>query len=291
MLPEDPIPLDELVAELDARIQRLEALPFPQVREEVFAVLQVTDRLHRLGVERLRERLDKAGMLEEALQDPSINLLFTLYNQNLSDQASLAEEALELVRPYLRSHGGEVEVLAVEEGLVHLRLWGACRGCVASAATLKNGIETALRNGLPGFRGLVVHEDEPDQPASGVIELPMASAAIQAPTFTQVALLSSLSEGRVNLVQAGGKEVILVRLGHEIHAFDNTCTGCGMPLNEARLSGHALVCTWQNCAYDARTGRRVDGGEGPPLRVYPVSVQGERVLLAIDLAPRELFSR
>lgn len=285
------ISLDELVAELNARIRGLEALPFPQVREEVFAVLQITDSIHRLGVERLRERLDEAGMLEEALQDPAINLLFTLYDQNPRDQASLAEQALELVRPYIQSHGGEVEVLAVEEGLVHVRLEGSCRNCAASATTLKNGIEVALRSGLPGFRGLVVHEGGPSGPVSDQIELPMVSVGVQAPVFTQVAELSTLPQDRVSVVQADGKEVILLRLGGEVYAFDNTCPACGMPLSEARLSGNVLVCTWQNCAYDARNGRRVDGTEGPSLRVYPVSVQGQRVLLAAHLAARELFSR
>ncbi|MGK0619530.1 NifU family protein [Meiothermus cerbereus] len=291
------VSLDELVAELNARIQNLEALPFPQVREEVFAVLQITDYIHRAGVERLGERLTKAGLLEEVLQDPAVNLLFTLYNQNPHDQASLAEQALELVRPYMQSHGGEVEVLAVEDGVVHVRLQGSCKTCAASAATLKNGIEVALRNGLPEFKGLVVHEPEPDEPIPGLIELPMAGmgapipTTVHAPVFTQVAEFSGLSQTHVTPVLAGDKEVILVRLGAEVYAFDCTCPGCKMPLNEAKLSSNVIVCTWQNCAYDARNGQRVDGVEGASLRIYPVSVQGNRVLLATDLQARELFSR
>lgn len=289
------ISLDQLVAELNARIQNLEALPFPQVREEVFAVLQITDYIHRLGLERLGQRLAREGLLDEVLQDPAVSLLFTLYNQNPLDQASVAEQALELVRPYMQSHGGEVEVLAVEEGVVHVRLQGSCKTCAASAATLKNGIEVALRAGLPGFKGLVVLGPEPDQPVSGPIELPMAGmdapASVQAPVFTQVAELSSLSETRVTPVVVGDKEVILVRLGPEVNAFDSTCPGCNMPLSDAKLSGNVLVCTWQNCAYDVRNGRRVDGLEGAALRIYPVSVQGGRVLLATGLQARELFSR
>jgi Fe-S cluster biogenesis protein NfuA/nitrite reductase/ring-hydroxylating ferredoxin subunit len=289
------VSLDELVAELSARIQNLEALPFPQVREEIFAVLQITDYIHRVGLERLGERLAQAGILDEVLLDPAVNLLFTLYNQNPLDQASLAEQALELVRPYMQSHGGEVEVLAVEDGMVHVRLQGSCKTCAASAATLKNGIEVALYNSLPGFKGLVVHEPLPEEPVTGLIELPMAGAgapaAVQTPVFTQVAELSDLLEGRVTPVFTGNKEVILVRLGVEVNAFDCTCPGCKMPLSDAKLSGNVLVCTWQNCAYDARNGRRVDGVEGASLRIYPVSVQGSRVLLATDLRARELFSR
>lgn len=288
------IPLDELVAELNARIQNLEALPLPQVREEIFTVLQLTDYIHRAGVERLSERLSQAGLLDEVLQDPAIALLFTLYNQNPYDQASLAEQALELVRPYMQSHGGEVEVLDVQEGMVHVRLQGTCTTCAASTATLKNGIEVALRQGLPGFQGLVVHEPEPQEEVPGLIELPMAGKApstLPAPVFTQVAELFTLPEGRVMGVQAGDKNAILIRFGPEVNAFDSTCPSCNRSLKEAKLSGTVLVCPWQNCAYDARSGQRVDGAAKPGLRVYPVSVQGQRVLLATDFAPKELFAR
>lgn len=286
--------LDDLVAELNARIQNLEALPLPQVREEVFAVLQLTDTLHRLGVDRLAERLGQAGMIDELLQDPAIALLFTLYNQNPHDQASLAEQALELVRPYMHSHGGEVEVLAVEEGVVHLRLQGSCKTCAASAATLKNGIEVALRHGLPGFQQLVVHEPGPDELVPGLIELPMVgmgTPAAQGPVFAHIADLNNLLEGQSQWRQMNDREVILVRFGAEVNAFDASCPGCGRSLREAKVSSTVLVCAWQNCAYDARSGRRVDGVEGSGLRVYPVSVQGGRVLLATDFAPMEMFTR
>jgi len=287
------IPLDELVAELNARIQNLEALPLPQVREEIFTVLQLTDYIHRAGVERLSRRLSQAGLLDEVLQDPAIALLLTLYNQNPHDQASLAEQALELVRPYMQSHGGEVEVLEVQEGMVHVRLQGTCTTCAASTATLKNGIEVALRQGLPGFQGLVVHEAEPAEEVPGLIELPMAGKAPtpQGPVFAQVAELFTLLEGRVMNVQAGDKSAILVRFGPEVNAFDSTCPSCNRSLKEAKLSGTVLVCPWQNCAYDARSGQRVDGEAKPGLRVYPVSVQGGRVLLATDFTARELFAR
>lgn len=284
--------LDELIHELNARIQNLEALPLPQVREEVFAVLNLTDFIHRQGVEQLAKHLVERGALEELLQDPAISLLFTLYDQNPNHQASLAEHALELVRPYMQSHGGEVEVVDVQEGVVHVRLRGACKTCAASTATLKHGIEVALRQGLPGFKEVVVHESEPEE-SSGLLELPMAGhtpVTVQAPVFAQVGLFSSLPEGKPILVQLGEKNILLVRLGPEVNAFDATCPVCGRGLEAAKLSANVLVCPWQNCAYDARSGRRVDGQAGPHLRVYPVSVQGECVLLAADLAPRAIIS-
>ena len=58
-------------------------------------------------------------------------------------------EALEEVRPYLESHGGDVELLAVEDGVVRLRMQGSCSGCPSSAMTLKLAIEDAIRKHAP----------------------------------------------------------------------------------------------------------------------------------------------
>jgi len=59
------------------------------------------------------------------------------------------EEVLEQIRPYLKADGGDVELLDVEEGIVRVRLIGACGGCPMSMLTLKNGIERLLKEQLP----------------------------------------------------------------------------------------------------------------------------------------------
>ena len=60
--------------------------------------------------------------------------------------------ALEEVRPYLESHGGDVELVAVEDGVVRLRMEGSCSGCPSSAMTLKLAIEDAIHKARPGGR-------------------------------------------------------------------------------------------------------------------------------------------
>jgi Fe-S cluster biogenesis protein NfuA len=58
-------------------------------------------------------------------------------------------QALEGVRPYLGSHGGDVELLGVEDGVARLRLAGTCNGCPSSTVTLQNAIEEALLKAAP----------------------------------------------------------------------------------------------------------------------------------------------
>ena len=59
------------------------------------------------------------------------------------------EKVLEEIRPALIADGGDVELVDVEEGVVKVRLTGACAGCPMSTMTLKNGIEARLKERIP----------------------------------------------------------------------------------------------------------------------------------------------
>lgn len=60
------------------------------------------------------------------------------------------EEVLGQVRPALQAHGGDVELVDVsEEGVVKVKLQGACRGCPMSQMTMAMGIEAALKEEIP----------------------------------------------------------------------------------------------------------------------------------------------
>ena len=60
------------------------------------------------------------------------------------------KEALDKIRPMLKADGGDVELVGVEDGVVKVRLQGACAGCPMSQMTLKNGIEKMLKEKVPG---------------------------------------------------------------------------------------------------------------------------------------------
>jgi len=63
------------------------------------------------------------------------------------------QNALEKVRPYLQADGGDVELVRVtDEGIVEVKLTGACVGCPMSQMTLRAGIERALLREVPGIK-------------------------------------------------------------------------------------------------------------------------------------------
>ena len=65
------------------------------------------------------------------------------------------EAALNQVRPTLQADGGDVELIDVEDGVVSVKLVGACNGCPMSTMTLKNGIERILKMQVPEVKEVV----------------------------------------------------------------------------------------------------------------------------------------
>ena len=140
--------LEELLGEVDE-------LDGP-VRDTVFELLDGVDALHRLAVTRLAALLDDVQLLRQA--DPAVAWLLEAYGVGVDD-VDAASAALDAVRPYIHEHGGDVRVLEVADGVVRVQLTGACSGCTAAAVTLRNGVEEALREGLPGFVAMDVAPD------------------------------------------------------------------------------------------------------------------------------------
>jgi len=159
--------LDDVLAGLEQSLAELEELD-DAVREQVFALLDGVDAVHRMALGHLGAALggEQVARLRDA--HPAVAWLFDAYAVGV-DEVAVARAALEPIRPYIDSHGGAVEVLDVEAGVVRVRLSGTCSGCTSSAATLTEGIEEALRDGFPGFVAVEAEQDDatPHPPPTG----------------------------------------------------------------------------------------------------------------------------
>jgi Fe-S cluster biogenesis protein NfuA len=148
----------ELLDRLEALIAELDELDEP-IRAGVVELLDRIDALHRLALTRLGDEIDPETLARARRADPAVAWLLDLYGVGV-DERSAAEAALDAVRPYIHSHGGSAEVVAAKDGVVRVKLAGACSGCTASAITLREGVERALQENVPGFRILEVEEDD-----------------------------------------------------------------------------------------------------------------------------------
>jgi Fe-S cluster biogenesis protein NfuA len=149
--------LDQLLDELERALAEIETLDEP-VRARVLSLLDGIDSLHRHALDRLEAALDPQAVAR-LRADPAVAWLFDAYGIGVDERAA-AEDALDGVRPYLHSHGGDVSVLEADRGIVRVRLSGACSGCTASTITLRHGVEEALREGMPSFVAMEVEEDD-----------------------------------------------------------------------------------------------------------------------------------
>lgn len=151
------IGLEELLARLEEQMARLETLD-DATRADVVELLDGVDLLHRYALYRMAQAIGRDTVGRVAAEEPFVAWLDEAYGL-VTDERAAAVDALAQVRPFLHSHGGDVEVLGASAGIVHVRLTGACQGCTAASITLQQGVEEALREHLPGF---VVLEIEPD---------------------------------------------------------------------------------------------------------------------------------
>lgn len=62
--------------------------------------------------------------------------------------------ALDQIRPMLQADGGDVELVSIKDGIVNVKLQGACAGCPMSQMTLKNGIEKVLKQQIPEVKSV-----------------------------------------------------------------------------------------------------------------------------------------
>ncbi len=70
----------------------------------------------------------------------------------MADIKEQVQEVLNKLRPFLQRDGGDVELIDIEDGVVKVRLTGACGSCPSSTITLKAGIERALLEEVPGVK-------------------------------------------------------------------------------------------------------------------------------------------
>lgn len=286
----------ELIARVEGLLEQVEALPDPAARDKATELVQGMLDLYGEGMSRIVDVVaerDDGGEMAAVLGDDELvaHLLF-LHGLHPVPVEARVLDALEGVRPYLESHGGNVELLGVEDGVARLRMEGSCKGCPSSAMTLKLAIEDAIFKVAPDVEE-VRAEDAVDAaaPAAGLIQLEvMAPAPPAAPdqaprdevSWAMAGGMPELAEGRPLVKAVSGEDVLFVRLSARIYAYRPDCPGCGSSLAEATLRANELTCP--DCAnrFDLlRAGRCLDA---PQLHLEPVPLLvGEDGLVKVAL--------
>ena len=73
---------------------------------------------------------------------------------NKEETTAKIAEVIEKIRPYINRDGGDIQFVKFEEGIVYVKMLGACVGCIAVDSTLKDGVEAILLEEVPGVIGV-----------------------------------------------------------------------------------------------------------------------------------------
>jgi len=162
---DERLEFDQILPRIADLAERLAEHENKDVADTAIEMLDWIDVFHANGVGRMVEMLREWRgeiLLEAVAADPVAGALLRAYG--LGDDTDLdaarvsVQAALEEVRPYLHSHGGDMEVVHLEDGVVRLKLHGSCDGCTASDATIIEQVEAALKDHWVDFRRIEVEE-------------------------------------------------------------------------------------------------------------------------------------
>jgi Fe-S cluster biogenesis protein NfuA/nitrite reductase/ring-hydroxylating ferredoxin subunit len=274
-------------------------------RERAEELVRLVVDLYGAGLERLLEIVHESGRLDDELldrlaADDLVASLLAVHGLHPYDVGTRVAAALDGVRPYLGSHGGDVQLLDVtDDGLVRLRMLGSCDGCPSSSVTLTLAVETAIRAAAPEVSGIEVEEATPAGEAGpSVIPVSALRSRLGAPaggtggdgvSWTTVEEFSGLAPGQAGAFSAGGMPVVGVRIGSDLFAYRDRCPVCAGGLAdgavERRMGGRAgdAVLRCPTCAahFDVRrAGRGLDGTDDH-LDPVPLLVTDGVVCLAV----------
>lgn len=266
---------EALAARVDRALAAVRALP-EEAREKALELKEAIEAFHRCALRRLVRTLRSTDhgkeLLLQAVEDPSVYAMFLLHGIVRQDVVTRVAAALEEVRPYLRSHGGDVELVKVEDGVAYVRLHGACLGCSLSARTLQDGVEEVIKARVPEIQRVAVVSQEP---VAGFVSLDDIGD-LQGSGWVEGPFVAEIPEGRPIRFEAGGHDVLLVRLGSRILAYRNQCPHMGNPLHQGPVEGSVITCPWHGFRFDLVSGECLTVPH-VQLEPFPVRVHGQRV--------------
>jgi nitrite reductase/ring-hydroxylating ferredoxin subunit/Fe-S cluster biogenesis protein NfuA len=273
-----PDTLEQLASRIDRAAATVDKLDH-QARDSAHELQHAIEAFHKEALTRMVRRLkdDPRGkeLLFEMVDDPLIYALFVRHAIVRPNIIMRVSRVLDLARPYIRSHGGDVELVEVRDNVVYVRLHGSCNGCSLSAVTLRNEIEAALRNNIPEITGVqvVAAEAAPAliMPESIGVRDHLAGWVAGPPT-------SDVPPGAMYRLKTEQDDVLIINLDGRLSAFRNACAHQGLPLDGGILDAEAgtITCPWHGFCYDASSGECLTAPQAQ-LEPFPLRIEQGRI--------------
>ncbi|MBV8102853.1 MAG: NifU family protein [Verrucomicrobia bacterium] len=265
------------------RLQKLlgevEALPYPGAKELIQDCMESVLGFYGAGLKRILQVVSEDGpegrkVFRDLIRDDVVKGLLLIHDLHPLNLEARLLEALDKVRPYLNSHGGNVELISLENDVARLRLQGTCQSCASSSVTLELAIRHAIEQACPDL----VHFD-----VEGVAQNQLAVSQISRRTITDWTVVKSadqLEEGARMPVRIGDVRLVVCKVNDTLYAYRNRCPACNMPLDTGSFEGGFLSCAL-NHRYDVVHAGRCAEIPSAHLDPLPLLVQENVVKVAL----------
>lgn len=150
---------------IEHKLEALQARADPRVFDQAVELLQLVSELYGTGLATIMELVQHHApdLIGRITADDLLASLLVANGLHPDELGVRIAHALEAVRPFLAGHGGDVELLDIDEraGAVRLRLLGSCDGCPSSAVTLRTTVERAIVDAAPEI--VIIDVEEPSE--------------------------------------------------------------------------------------------------------------------------------
>jgi Fe-S cluster biogenesis protein NfuA/nitrite reductase/ring-hydroxylating ferredoxin subunit len=278
---------------IEALLQELGAAADPRVRAKAEELVRLLMELYGSALARILETVDNTdsadAILDRLATDDLVASLLVLHGLHPLNVETRIARALDRVRPYLGSHGGDVKLLGVNEGVVHLRLEGSCHSCPSSTVTMKLAIERAIEEAAPEVVRIEVEGASSSASAglngngTGHESNPTAREDRESNAGKWITLdkLPDFSGGNLAPTKLAGANILLCRIGETFYAYRDSCPSCGSMLGKSIVQENLLTCS--SCArrYDLRSAGQCLDMDELHLAPLPLLVETDGVKVAV----------
>lgn len=262
---------ETLAEKVDEAIAEVRALE-DKAQNSAMNMKRAVEEFHKFGLIKLVQLLksDEHGkeLLFQAVDEPSIYALFAMHGIVRADVQTRVKRVIEMVRPYMQSHGGDVELVEVQSDTVYVRLHGACNGCSMSSVTLRNGVEEALKEHVPEIINIEV---VPNEPTVGMIALDTIGVQkgwIAGPKIDEVE-----SNRPYRMDTDDGTSIVIFKIENKFHAYRNQCAHQGLPIDGGLMDEESktITCPYHGFCFDATSGECLTAPQAQ-LEPFPVRI-------------------
>ncbi|HLO84765.1 MAG TPA: NifU family protein [Nostocaceae cyanobacterium] len=275
--------LEELITEIN-RFEAIIAEWDESQRCVAVGLKTAIEALHKAALTSLIKtfKQENISALRQAVSDEVVYAVLLYHELVKPPLAERLQIALAEVRPSLKSHNGDVELVAIKPpDTVEVRLIGSCSNCSASTLTLSHGVEQAIKKHCPEIKKVIAVNNS--STTTNTIHTTTFISPFPLPTesyWLKVANLDQIPPSGLFTVEVANKSLILSRQDATIVCYLNACSHLGQPLSKGKVENSILTCPSHGFQYQLTTGQCLTV-PNVYLQSYEVRIKEDKVFVKV----------